>query len=229
MESRSSRITRFFQTTALVLLMVQLTGCATIFTGTNDTITFDANVPGVQLTIDGLYKGELPLTLKISRNFMNGQQFKAKFEKEGFETQEFQLQREFNYVAVLDITSVLTSGGIDVLTGALMKFSPTEYHVDLKESRKRADAPDFERSKFLYGYALRNYRNLQLDIARGQGEYLSAFISAVSNREDSVGTAMTRQTLHHTAALLDAPTAHDFVRRFNTVLADDPRLRGYQL
>jgi len=98
--------------------LIQLGGCGTIFTGTTDEIKFSANVPGVRLTIDGQYKGELPLTVVQSRGFMNGESFKAKFEAPGYETQEFQLKRQFNTVAVLDITSITTSGGIDFLTGS---------------------------------------------------------------------------------------------------------------
>src|SRR3954465_3225312 len=70
--------------------VVVLEGCATIFTGTQDTLHFDANVPGVRLTLDGMYQGELPLTLDISRNFVGGRRFAAKFEREGYVTQQFE-------------------------------------------------------------------------------------------------------------------------------------------
>src|SRR6266849_3981305 len=88
----NSSFTRLLLALPLVSALMQLDGCATIFTGTTDTLKFDAA---------------------------------------GYETQEFQLKREFNYVAILDVTSIPTSGGIDVLTGSLMKFSPNEYHVQM--------------------------------------------------------------------------------------------------
>src|SRR5947209_18073408 len=113
MLNSNSNFTRLLLALPLVSALIQLSGCATIFTGTTDTLKFDANVPRVRLTIDGQYKGELPLTLKMSRDFMNGQEFMAKFEKAGYATQEFMLKREFNFVAILDITSLPTSGGID--------------------------------------------------------------------------------------------------------------------
>src|SRR2546428_4708677 len=150
MPNSNSNLTRLFLALPLVSALIQLSGCATIFTGTTDTLKFDANVPGVRLTIDGEYKGELPLTLTMSRNFMNGQQFKAKFEAAGHEIQEVQLKREFNYVAILDITSIPTSGGIDLLTGSLMKFSPDEYHVPMVKKGGKPGSAEFERSKRLY-------------------------------------------------------------------------------
>jgi hypothetical protein len=103
-----------------------------MFTGSTDPLKFDANVPGVRMSLDGQYIGELPLSRVQSRSFMGGQQFLAKFEAPGYETQEFRIHREFNTVAILDISSPLTSGGVDVLTGSLMRFSPLEYHVIMR-------------------------------------------------------------------------------------------------
>src|SRR6266536_6426751 len=106
MLNSNSNFTRALVALPLVSVLIQLNGCATIFTGTSDTLKFDANVLGVRLTIDGQYKGELPLTLTLSRNFMNGEQFKAKFESTGYQAREFQLKRVFNYVARRDVTSI---------------------------------------------------------------------------------------------------------------------------
>jgi len=222
-------ITRLFLALSFGLVLIPLSGCATMFTGTTDTLKFSANVPGVHLTIDGQYRGELPLTLTMSRNFMNGEQFKAKFEKQAYETQEFQLKREFNFVAILDVTSIPTSGGIDLLTGALFKFSPTEYHVQMLKRGKSASSVEFQRSKDLYHYALTNYHNLQRDIARGGGEYLASFASALSGRQGEADTIITEQALRNALVLLEASSAHDFVHRFNVMLAGDPGLRAYQI
>jgi hypothetical protein len=160
----------------MVLACALMAGCGTIFTGTSDDITFTANIPGVRLTIDKEPKGELPLTVKQSRGFMNGESFAAKFEAPGYETQEFQLKRKFNTVAVLDITSIPTSGGIDFVTGSLMHFEPTEYHIEMRKKGK--GSAEYEREKRLWSYALLNYRKLQMDLARGGGEYLESDVIA---------------------------------------------------
>src|SRR5258708_36772080 len=178
MLNSNSNFTRLLLALPLVSALIQLSGCDTIFTGTTDTLKFDANVPGVRVNIEGQYKGELPLTLTLSRNFMNGEQFKAKFERAGYQTQEFQLKREFNYVAILDVTSIPTSGGIDLLTGSLMKFSPDEYHVQMLKKGESPGSAGFERSNRLYRYALMNYRKGQLAIIHGGVEYLESFASA---------------------------------------------------
>jgi len=208
----------------LASALMQLNGCATIFSGTTEELKFDANVPGVRLTIDGQFKGTLPLTVNQSRDFMHGQEFIVKFEAPGYVTQEFKLKREFNWIAVLDITSIPTSGGIDYYTGALMRFEPNEYHIQMQ--KKGRSASEFERSKRLWQYALVNYRRLQLDLARGRGEYLESLASALSTqRRDEI----REHALRHSPTLLEASDAHDFVRRLNDALGSGPGLRAYRM
>jgi hypothetical protein len=211
----------------LACALTQLGGCGTIFTGTTDEIKFSANIPGVRLTIDNQYKGDLPLAVVQSRNFMNGESFKAKFEARGYETQEFQLKRQFNWVAVLDITSIPTSGGIDFLTGSLMHFEPREYHIQMQKKGK--GSAEFERSKRLWRYALVNYRKVQADLAHGGGEYLDSLASALSGARGGADRVITEQALRRAQMLLEASNAHDFIHRLNDMLASDPSLRVYQM
>ncbi len=174
---------------------------------------------GVRLSVDGEYKGELPLKLEMSRSFVGGRQFMAKFEKEGYATQQFQLNREFNTVAILDISSVLTSGGVDVFTGSLMKFSPVEYHVQMLEAH--ADARMAARSAELYRFALFNFRRLQGDIARGGGEHLRNFAAMLAGAD----SARMEEFSHRNAlALVTAPTAPEI----NQMIAESPLLSRYR-
>ena len=208
----------------MLLACASMNGCGTIFTGTSDDIKFTSNVPGVRLTIDKQPKGELPITVKQPRTFMNGESFTAKFEAPGYETQEFQLKRQFNTVAALDITSIPTSGGIDFLTGSLMRFEPTEYHIEMRKKGK--GSAEFERELRAWRYALMNYRRVQADLAKGGGEYLDSFAQAVSGE---AGSPITEHALRNSRILIDASSPHDFVYRFNSTLADDPTLRAYQI
>jgi hypothetical protein len=206
-----------------------LAGCATIFTGTTDHLSFEANVPGVRLSVDGRYLGELPLKLPMSRNFVGGQQFIAKFEKEGYVPQEFRLTREFNAVAILDVTSIPTSGGIDVLTGALMKFSPTDYHVQMLKEGQAATSAEFRRATETYRCALASWRAIQKDLARGGGADLAAFAAVVAGAEGSAAAAVSQASLRQGDVLLGATSAHDFVVRVDRVLASSEALRAYRL
>jgi len=204
----------------LVPLAWLLSGCATIFSGTTDRLKFESDVPGVRLTVDGHELGELPLDIDMSRSFMGGRQFNARFEKPGYLTQQFVLTREFNPVAVLDVTSIPTSGGIDVLTGAIMRFAPKEYFVRMRQAGVASRSTDAVR------FALVNFRALQKDIARGGGETLAALAEVAGGRNAAL---VTDVSLQNARALLDAPGAPSFVQRFNALLAARAELRGHQL
>jgi hypothetical protein len=223
--SRSRRLAGL----VLALASVVPSGCATIFTGTKDSLTFHANVPEVRLTIDGQYMGELPLRIDMSRNFVGGRQFVARFEREGYVVQEFQLQREFNPVAILDVTSIPTSGGVDVLTGSLMKFSPTDYHVQMLAEGASARASAFRDAAAFYAFALVNHRNVQKDLVRGGGEHLSSLAEARCASHTELIPLVENEALRNARSLVDAPGPHEFIERFERALAEGAVLRGSPL
>jgi hypothetical protein len=220
-------LNRLLAALPLVSALMLLNGCATIFTGTSDEIKFHANVPGVRLSIDGKDKGVLPVTVTQSRDFMHGQEFKVKLEATGYVTQEFQLKRQFNWIALLDITSIPTSGGIDYYTGALQRFEPNEYHIQMQKKGK--GSADFDRDKRVWGYALVNYRRLQSDLARGGDEYLESFASSLAGTRGGIDSVIAEHALRNARTLIEASDPHDFIHRFNGVLASHPGLRVYQL
>jgi len=213
----------------LAAAAILLAGCATIFTGSHDTLRFDANVSGVRLTIDGMYQGELPLTVEMSRNFMGGRRFLAKFEREGYVTQEFLLNREFNAASIIDISSPITSGRVDVLTGSIMKFSPRDSHVQMLEKSDSANSQAFRRSLELYRFALANYVRLQEDIARGGGTHLDTFAWLAGNGDASAARLVSAAAIERASALVPARTAHELVRALDRMLAEDASLRAYRL
>ena len=120
----------------LILISMILTGCATIFSGTSDEISFSTNADPVRVYVDGLNVGETPLKVAVEKKVGLGRV--VRLEKAGYKTQEFNLKNKFDTVAILDITSVLTSGGIDAITGALMEYSPKQYHVEMLEDNQAA-------------------------------------------------------------------------------------------
>jgi hypothetical protein len=122
---------RFLRAAALALAPLLLGGCATIFTGTSDQIAFASNVPRVRLSIDGEYKGELPLTVEVNRKAPEGGRFLARFERTGYVTQEFELKREFNLVSLLDVPVFIVGFPVDMVSGAIMRFEPESYHVQM--------------------------------------------------------------------------------------------------
>jgi hypothetical protein len=164
-------------------------------------------------------RGELPLTLEMSRNFMGGQLFLARFERPGYQAQEFRLQRTFNAVAVLDVSSPLTCGGIDLLTGALMQFSPLDYHVELLPEGASLSEPAHRRRAELHRLALTGFHDLRRDLARGGGEHLDALAWLAGGGDPAeavrVGAALRRET----PTLLAAATPPALADRLDALLA----------
>lgn len=152
----------------LFLAVVFITGCATIFTGTSDTITFNSNADPVRVYIGGRNVGTTPLTIEVNRQTQKGPL--VRFVKKGYETQEFNLEQQFNWVSVLDVSSILTSGGIDVFTGAIMEYSPKKYHVEMLDTRQTNNNDRMRQIEFAK-FVLLNAQNIQKDIATGGGEY----------------------------------------------------------
>jgi len=222
---RKSRICRV----AGVAAAAGLTGCATLFTGTTDDLSFDASVPDVRLSIDGEVQGQLPLTIKMSRNFMGGRRFLARFERAGYATQEFELKREFNTVAILDVSSTIISGGVDVLTGSLMRFAPRQYHVQMVEAGTNSTSVEFQHTLDLYRFALTNYRDLQKDIARGGGYHLVAFTWLICAGDAEARRQVVERSVSRGSSLVGASTAHGFVHEFDRMLAESAALRRYRL
>jgi hypothetical protein len=126
---------------ALAAAALLLGGCATIFTGSSDRITFDANVTRVRLSIDGEPQGELPVTIDVSRRAVEGGRFLARFERQGYLPLEVELTRSFNPVALLDLPVFLVGLPVDWLTGSLWQFEPTSYFVRLLPDPSARGAP----------------------------------------------------------------------------------------
>lgn len=121
------------RTLSLVLglsIVLSTTSCATIFTGTKDSITFTTTPEGAKVIHKGVEKCLTPCTAEIPRGL--GKQM-VMFQKEGFETKEVKLTKTFNPVTLLNILLGGAIGvGIDAATGSLTKYSPKSYTVDLK-------------------------------------------------------------------------------------------------
>mgnify|MGYP003575143985 FL=1 len=121
------------RTLSLVLglsIVLSTTSCATIFTGTKDSITFTTTPEGAKVIHKGVEKCLTPCTAEIPRGL--GKQM-VMFQKEGFETKEVKLTKTFNPVTLLNILLGGAIGvGIDAATGSLTKYSPKNYTVDLE-------------------------------------------------------------------------------------------------
>jgi hypothetical protein len=103
-------------------------GCASIFTGVRDEITFEANVTGATVYVDGIDIGEAPTTVRVKRKLSDR---KARIEADGYKTEEFTLRAGFNGVTILNL--FFWPGFIvDLATGSVKRFRTKRYIADLR-------------------------------------------------------------------------------------------------
>ena len=117
----------------VVLMMIAFTvlvftSCATILSGTSDEIRFDSDPEGASIMLDGLKLGKTPATVTIKRPGFGNKEITLKLD--GYEDRTFMLQKEFNTMAICNLAS-WPGWVIDVVTGSIMKYSKTNYDLDL--------------------------------------------------------------------------------------------------
>jgi len=120
-----------FSTILLAATMLFMTSCATIFTGTRDSITFNSTPSGATIYIDGVEQCKTPCTLDVKRSFDDTV---VEFRLDGYETRLITLSNEFNLVSILNLGS-LVGWGIDFLTGAIMKYDRRAYDITLDKKQ----------------------------------------------------------------------------------------------
>lgn len=105
--------------------------CATIFTGTKNTVHINSYPQGAKIEIDGIERGVTPAPVKMKKGF-NGQTVVLK--KEGYENKMFQPETTFNAVSLLNFFGII-GWGVDAATGAIMKYDPKAYEITLEEKK----------------------------------------------------------------------------------------------
>lgn len=111
-------------------ISLSATSCATILTGTKDSITFNSTPEGAKVMHKGIEKCTTPCTAEIPRSLSRQM---VTLQKEGFNNKEVKLTKTFNAVSLVNILLGGVIGvGIDAATGSLTKYSPNAYKIELE-------------------------------------------------------------------------------------------------
>lgn len=106
-----------------------LQSCATIVSGSRQTIKFDSEPKSATVFINELNVGKTPLEKDLKRN----QEYQVAIKMDGYQTYETKLTKKFNewYIG-----NVLFGGIIglvvDPITGAIYKLTPNELYTNLE-------------------------------------------------------------------------------------------------
>ena len=110
-----------------LIALFLMTGCATIFTGTKDRISFISTPSGAVIYKDGLEICTTPCNYNVKRSLNDTE---VEFKLDGYETRLITLDKELNLVSIINLGN-LFGWGIDVLSGAVMKYDRKSYDIKL--------------------------------------------------------------------------------------------------
>ncbi len=163
---------------ALVSVLA-LTACGTVFNGTSQDMSFDSNVKGVTIYINGVKACKTPCVYPIDRSSST---VVAVAKKEGYEDQQQILKSSLSTASILNLTfwpSWLT----DVATGGMWQYSRDGVYIDMeKPTTKHAELQKIKQDVAARRFALYNYGELKIEAAKQQnGEYVQA-ISDLTNQ-----------------------------------------------
>lgn len=161
---------------SLFAIALTSVACASIISGTSQTLTFESSPSGAQLILNGIAIGETPLEAEIQRSRNSW----IVLRKEGFLEQRVELTtRENPWIWGNSIIGGIAGSVTDVGNGASRRYVPNAYHVTLEpegmpaESRRR-----FERKRALRDLALSLHGRLGRELATGHhSEALSTLLA----------------------------------------------------
>jgi hypothetical protein len=115
--------------TVIIVSILSLTGCATLFTGTSDDININSNPSGAEIKIDGITVGKTPAVLTVKRPGFSDKEVVLKLD--GYEKRTFILKKSINIVAILNLSNII-GWAIDIVTGSIYKYEPRAYEMELE-------------------------------------------------------------------------------------------------
>lgn len=153
-QTRSRSLPSLFAVALLSALL--LSGCATLFSGSSQDVRIESEPSEANIMVEGVKRGTTPATIDVTRPDL-GDPPQIAIQKEGYEEKTLKLSKKFNAVTLLNILNGLIFApvgfGVDWSTGALWKYQPENYTVELEQGSMSSMAPTSSKAK---SYTLRN-------------------------------------------------------------------------
>lgn len=149
-------------------------GCATIASGTTQSISVSTNIEDADVFLDGVLIGQTPFTGIVKKN-----QSQLRIEADGYRTETLELSKSLDPVFWGNIIIGGTIGSItDFATGAAYQYAPAAYQVDLQRSDQSDD--EFQAEVELRKFSMVYIDEISRDVSAGGGEYLDALMDILT-------------------------------------------------
>jgi len=162
------------------IVAILSSSCATLFSGTEESVRVDSEPSDATIYVDGRNMGTTPASFIVEKVTWDDEPV-IKIEKEGYTTEEFELSNKFDRVSLFNSTGIY-AWSTDFGTGALYKYSPTDYRVILKEEKK-SSLNLYENDGLMAQYIFSNFEKISEDISQKDGQYLQALNSLIGLSE----------------------------------------------
>ncbi len=116
----------------LLFSFVVYSGCATLFSGNNEEVSFDSEPQGAKVLVNGTNEGTTPVKIKLNK----GQEYVIDFVKEGFEKKSMRMTYSLGAQwLILDILSGLIGIIVDASTGNWNEFDFSTFKANLEKAQ----------------------------------------------------------------------------------------------
>lgn len=115
---------------SLLLILLLLTNCATIFKGSTDTVSFSSDPTGASVYVDGMNMGKAPIQLELK----SSKTYNVEFRLDGYDTRNVIINNSVGagYI-VLDVLFGLFPVIIDAATGNWYSLDQTHVNMILEK------------------------------------------------------------------------------------------------
>ncbi len=192
-------------------LLMMLSGCASVFSGVDQKMSFKSEPDGAMVYFDGLAKGKTPLELLLRRD-----EFKeVRFSKPGYQDGIIRLQTKLNKVTLLNFV-VISAHTTDAMTGAMFEYYPDAYFMTLqKKSGKKAKVSNLDRHVHddIRDYVLNYYDVMkQQCLTRCDNEHIDALTTLMSDDDKKDKIAARQRAIK---ALRISNDAVEYLKQLN--------------
>ncbi len=144
--------------------------CATIVTGTKQSVSIMSNVDGADVFLDGSKIGQTPFVGEMPKNGKT-----ITIEKKGYKKYSIALSTSLEGIFWGNIITGGTLGSItDFASGAAYKYAPASFQVELIADK--ASLENFKMQYALRKFAMLNMSNISIDLSNNSGTYLHSLL-----------------------------------------------------
>ncbi len=166
----------------VVLVVAGISGCATIIQGTSQDISFNSNVKGAEVTVNGVVVGKTPVVAHLKKKSKHAV---IVISKEGYKTKKLLLRsKTTGWFWGNILLGGCVGSSTDSSTGAKNEYAPSQLFITLEPSASEGDV-SIKKTDEMRRFVLMNYDRINKDIAKGSGEYLKSLCEFYGAKTDA--------------------------------------------